>query len=102
MSFAPVEGTDWSLAITAPKAEVMEKVNQLVSTLLILGIVFIVLGIAFAYIIATSISKPIKMASDYLNVVATGDFTGTVPSKLLKMKDETGILQMQLTQCSNP
>lgn len=92
MSFAPVEGTDWSLAITAPKAEVMEKLNQLVSTLLILGIVFIVLGIAFAYIIATSISKPIKMASDYLNVVATGDFTGTVPSKLLKMKDETGIL----------
>lgn len=92
MGFAPVEGTDWSLAITAPKTEVMETVSQLESTLLILGIIFVAVGIAIAFMIASGISRPIKMASDYLNVVATGDFTGTVPSKLLKMKDETGIL----------
>jgi len=92
MGFAPVEGTDWSLAITAPKTEAMEKVNQLESMLLVLGIVFILLGIAITYIISLGISKPITMAANYLNVVATGDFTGTVPSRLLKMKDETGIL----------
>lgn len=92
MGFAPVEGTNWSIAVTAPKAEVMEYLNRLSLSLYILGIIFIILGIVIALIMASSISKPIKMASDYLNVVATGDFTGTVPSKLLNMRDETGVL----------
>lgn len=92
MGFAPVEGTDWSLAITAPKTEVMAKVQWLEMTLLTIGIISIVVGIAIAYIAASSISKPITAASKYLNVVATGDFTGTIPDKLLKMKDETGLL----------
>jgi len=92
MGFAPVEGTDWSLAITAPKTEVMAKVQWLEMTLLTIGIISIVVGIAIDYIAASSISKPITAASKYLNVVATGDFTGTIPDKLLKMKDETGLL----------
>lgn len=92
MGFAPVEGTNWSIAVTSPKAEVMEYLNRLSLSLYILGIIFIILGIVIALIMASSISKPIKMASDYLNVVATGDFTGTVPSKLLNMRDETGVL----------
>lgn len=92
MGFSPVEGTDWSLAITAPKDEVMEKVDSIIAALTSLGIVFIAIGIVLTYIIAINISKPIRMVSDHLDVVATGDFTEKIPSKLLGMKDETGIL----------
>jgi len=92
MGFAPVKGTNWSLAITAPNSEVMAKVNGLSVTMLVESIIFILIGIGITLILAFSISKPIKVASDYLNVVATGDFTGTVPAKLLNMKDETGML----------
>lgn len=92
MGFAPVEGTNWSLAITAPKSEVMSKVNSLAMTMLVVSIVFIIISIVVTLLIARSISTPIKEASDYLNVVATGDFTGVVPLKLLEMKDETGVL----------
>jgi len=92
MGFAPVEGTDWSLGITAPKSEVMEKVGQLKSAILALGVVFTVFGIAIAFIIALGISKPITLAANHLNVVATGDFTEAIPARLLKMKDETGVL----------
>lgn len=92
MGFAQVEGTNWSLAITAPKSEVMAKVNQLALTMTIVSISFIGVSIAFTLIIARSISNPIKTASNYLSIVADGDFTGVVPSKMLEMKDETGTL----------
>lgn len=92
MGFAPVQGTNWSLAITALKSEAMEKVNALALTMVIVSVIFLVIGIAAIFLIASGISKPIRTASEYLDVVATGDFTGTVPSKLLTMKDETGLL----------
>ncbi|MCR4436557.1 MAG: methyl-accepting chemotaxis protein [Clostridiales bacterium] len=92
MGFAPVEGTNWSLAITAPKSEAMAKVNSLAGIMLIISIIFLGASIVITFLIASGISKPIKNASDYLTVVATGDFTKEVPAKLLKMKDETGTL----------
>lgn len=92
MSYTPVEGTDWLLAITAPNSEVMEKVNGLVTISAVVLSVFVAFGIVITIFIAAGISTPIKMASEYLNVVATGDFTKEVPQKLLRMKDETGTL----------
>jgi len=92
MGFAPVQGTNWSLGITAPKSEVMAKVNQLAITMVGVSVVFLVLGFVITFLTAASISKPIKAASGCLEVIATGDFTVEIPSKLLKMKDETGIL----------
>jgi methyl-accepting chemotaxis protein len=92
MGFAPVQGTNWSLAVTTLKSEAMAKVNELALTIVFVSIVFLVLGIVITFLIASGISKPVKTASDYLNVVATGDFTRTVPSRLLKMEDETGLL----------
>lgn len=92
MGFAPVEGTRWSLAITAPKSEVMAKVNRLALIMLLVSIVFLAISLLITFLISISISKPIKTAADYLKVVATGDFTGEVPKEMLKMQDETGIL----------
>jgi len=92
MSFAPVPGTRWSIAITAPKSEVMAKVNELGTIMVLIAVIFVVISIVITIFIARGISRPIKMASDCLNIVATGDFTGEVPKELLKMKDETGIL----------
>lgn len=92
MGFAPVKGTDWSLAITALKSEAMAEVNRLAVIIVGISVVFLVIGLFITLLMAASISKPIKTASDLLNVIATGDFTVEIPAKLLKMKDETGIL----------
>ncbi|SHI84206.1 methyl-accepting chemotaxis sensory transducer with Cache sensor [Lutispora thermophila DSM 19022] len=92
MSFAPVPGTRWSIAITAPKSEVMEKISELTVVMICISIAFLIISIVITILIAESISKPIKLASNYLNIVSTGDFTGEIPKKLLKMKDESGIL----------
>jgi methyl-accepting chemotaxis protein len=92
MAYAPVSGTTWSLAVTVPKSDFMEKVNTLFTTIVFISIAFVAAGIVIIFLLASSISKPIKEASEYLNIVATGDFTGTVPPRLLKMNDETGLL----------
>jgi len=92
MGFAPVKGRGWSLAITAPKSEVMEKLNSLLFNVVIVTVVLLIAGLALTLIIANQIAKPIKEASEYLNTVATGDLTVQVSQKLLKKKDETGVL----------
>ena len=92
MGYAPVEGTTWSLAITAPKTEVMAKVNQLALVITIVSIVFIAISLVITLLISNNIASPIKKAADFLKIVATGDFTQEVSEKSLRMKDETGIL----------
>ena len=92
MGYAPVEGTHWSLAITAPKTEVMAKVTRLALIIIIVSVFFIVISLAITMLISKSIASPIKEAADFLSVVATGDLSREVSKKLLASKDETGIL----------
>lgn len=92
MGYSPIEGTNWSLAVTAPKTEVMEKVNVLAKTIMLVSIISLGVSIVLTLLIANGIAKPIKIVSDDLQVLATGDFTVEISEDLLKRKDETGIL----------
>lgn len=92
MGYAPIEGTNWSLAITAPKTEVMAKVNQLALIIMVVSSVFIVFSLFITLVISKSIADPISSAADHLKTVSTGDFTRELPTKYLAKKDETGIL----------
>ncbi len=92
MGFAPVIGTDWSLAITAPSEMIMGDVTKLIAAVNGVSVLFILIGMIITYIIASTITKPIKEASTFLTVVAGGDFTGEISKRLLEKNDETGIL----------
>jgi len=92
MGFAPVNGTNWSLAVAAPKSEVMSRVDGLTTTMIIVSIIFLGLSIVITLFASNSIAKPVKVASDFLKVVSTGDFTKEIPKKYLDLKDETGVL----------
>ncbi len=96
VGFAPVTGTNWSIGISVEKAEVMEKVNSLVRSIAIFSVIILAVSLLVTNLIAGSIAKPIKEASNYLNVVATGDFTGEVPERLKKRNDETGVLAQSI------
>jgi methyl-accepting chemotaxis protein len=94
--YYPVEGTNWSLGITAPKSLVMAKVNNLGKTMLIVSIIFLLFGIGLTTLIARSISRPIKETTKCLNDISTGDFTVSISKKLLAKKDEIGSLANSL------
>lgn len=92
MSYAPVKGTDWSLALVAPRDEILSELNSMNANLSIMAIVFILIGLAVTYVIARMIVKPIITVSNTLQTIAAGDFSVQIPEKLMKMKDETGQL----------
>ena len=92
MGYAPVSGTDWSLAITAPKSVAMEKVNELLYMILLVSIVFILVSLIITFFISGRFCKPIKMASDHLKILAEGDFSKDVPKEYMKSNDEIGVL----------
>lgn len=96
IGYCPVEGTNWSLAVTAPKSVVMAKVDDLATLMNFLSIFFLLIGIGLTILIALSISRPIKETAKHLNVISTGDFTIDMPKKLLIRKDEIGILSNSL------
>lgn len=92
MGYAPIEGLGWSLAITAPKSEVMAKVDQLALTILIISVVFVAISIIVTVKVASNIARPIRTVSNHLHTMAEGDFTQEIPKNILKKKDETGML----------
>lgn len=92
LGFAPVKGTTWSLAIAAPKDEVLSGLNKMRVLSLIASILFLLVGMGITYFIAKFIATPMKVAADHMMLMSEGDFTIEIPQKFLNFKDEAGIL----------
>jgi len=101
MGFAPVEGTNWSLAVTAPKSIVMAKITDLYTTMAIVSAAFLVVGIIIIVLVSSKVTKPIKDVTHQLGIVATGNFTQEIPATFLKRNDEIGILAKALDSMQN-
>ena len=92
MGYAPIAGTDWSLGIAAPKSVTMAKINDLLLSMLLVSAAFLLISFVSTLLIARSFSRPIKAASDHLQMIAAGDFSIEVPEEYLKNEDEIGVL----------
>lgn len=99
--FAPVEGTGWSLALTAPRSEVLSGLASLQLSALTISIMFLLIGIALAYTLATNIAKPIIRTSKLLNITATGDLSQIISDRDKNRKDEIGLLTRSLDTMQN-
>ena len=98
MAYYPVEGTEWSLALTAPKEEVFASVNSLGTFIIIVSIIFLILSLAIGLIMAQSISRPLVVVTKFIEQLATGDLSNDVPRKYLSMKDEIGKMSQALNK----
>lgn len=96
LGFAPVKGTDWSIAIAAPKSEVLSGLGTLKVFMFTAAFIFLLVGAAAAYIIALLISRPIILVTNHLEKIAAGDFTQKVPEKSIRLQDEIGMLAKSL------
>ncbi|MDD4503371.1 MAG: methyl-accepting chemotaxis protein [Clostridiaceae bacterium] len=96
LGYAPVNGSDWSIAIAAPKSEVLAGLNTLKISMLSAAAIFLLISAIVGYIIAKLISTPIVLITDHLKKIAGGDFTHEVPAKCKKLNDEIGVLAKSL------
>lgn len=90
--YASIAGTAWSIAVTAPRSEVLNILKTLMYSILILTLIILVISIIVGITFSKFLVRPIISLANYLKVIATGDFTGTVPAFAIKMKDEIGTL----------
>lgn len=92
MGYAPIKGTSWSIAVTAPQSENLAVLGSMRVFMLILGIIFVAIAIVATYFIGSTFAKPIAMATDHAKRMASGDLTQKVPEAFLRRKDELGQL----------
>lgn len=82
--------TGLDIGLAAPVDEVMEPLNKIVDSSISLAIILTIISVLLTFIIGNSISKPIVVATDYIEQMAKLDITEDIDEDYLKMKDEIG------------
>lgn len=85
-----VEGTDWILASFLSLNEINESAQRIFLLVLVLSVIILIITVIIMTIITRRLTKPIIKSSDYLKVIAKGDFSFEIEPKLLSRKDEVG------------
>ncbi|MBD5642923.1 methyl-accepting chemotaxis protein [Clostridium botulinum] len=98
ISYSPMKSTGWSLAIYAPKNEILKEVSEITRNIIIVSILGIGIALVCIWFISTQISNNLISMRDSLNIVATGDLTTNVDSKIEKEKDEIGHMARALSK----
>ena len=92
MAYQPIGNTGWSLAVGSFENEILAGVRQLRNVIMAVSLGALVLGVLLALWLGRAISSPIKDASTFADNMSYGDFSNELPSSVLNMKDEIGIL----------
>ncbi|AQR94486.1 methyl-accepting chemotaxis protein [Clostridium saccharoperbutylacetonicum] len=90
IAFAPVSGTSWSIGILVESSEIMSELNSLKLGIVILAVIFLLIGLVVVYFISNNFATRIKIATNYVVTIASGDFSNPVLKNHLSMKDEIG------------
>lgn len=90
LGFSPVSGMNWSIAVAAPKDEVLAGLSSLEKTVSLWSVIFLILGTIMVLIISKTLSTGIITASNHLQLLAKGDFSKRIPEKNIQLKDEIG------------
>ncbi|WP_434303014.1 methyl-accepting chemotaxis protein [Clostridium botulinum] len=98
ISYSPMKSTGWSLAIYAPKNEILKEVAEITRNIIIVSILGIGIALVCIWFISTQISNNLISMRDSLNIVATGDLTTNVNLNIEKEKDEIGHMAKALSK----
>jgi signal transduction histidine kinase len=91
VSFAPVPGTSWSIALICPEDEILAEFNHLTLIMVGLFILALILIRLLTYQVVKQNIKPINQLLDMTNKIADGNYDEVIP--LSKRKDAISKLQ---------
>ncbi|MCT4594332.1 MAG: methyl-accepting chemotaxis protein [Anaeromicrobium sp.] len=101
ISSASVEGVDWYMGITGPEKEWTRGVEKATRTRIYINIGLLIVSIIVSYLVANSISRPIKEITTHAKTISEGDLSGEIPNRLLIKKDEVGDLSRALKELND-
>jgi methyl-accepting chemotaxis protein len=96
--YAPVEGSQWVIVVTASTDEVLVALPMMQRIILAVTIGILALAMILTFFVASSIANPIKKLEEKAQVIANLDITGNIDQKLLRNKDEVGRLAKSFQQ----
>ncbi len=88
ITFAPIDATDWSFALTASTSELLSPLSIIKKGSVIIGLLAIILGVIITYFISSGISKPLIKLTNVTEKVAGGDLTQKISIANTGNKDE--------------
>lgn len=99
ISYVPINGTDWYLAIIVPRSDFMGPANDsiMLGIYITLGILFVAGLYTIAY--ASKIKNSLKGVTNRIELLANGDLK--TPTKISSAKDETQVLSASLSNTVN-
>ncbi len=92
MSYRREPITGWTTVIASDVDVAMESANKMISVMIITGIALMIVAIAVAVLLALSFTKPIVAVNKAVDKLSAGEFVKLSEKKLLKRKDEFGII----------
>ena len=90
IAYTPIGGTNWSIGVHVPVAEVMGKLQTFMLSAGVSFIIILLISIGIAFLFAGYLAKPIQILSGFANRIAKGDLT--VERIDINSKDEIGSL----------
>lgn len=92
VGYAPVKGTNWFLAVSAPDSDILSGINTLFQSTIIFCLIFLIISIVIGFVFSSRLTKPIVEITKNITAISEGDFSINISPSLLKIKDETGVL----------
>lgn len=94
VSYAPVRGTHWSLAIMVPRNDFMGPANQAILTAIFITIGLLAIAVIFTIHLANRIQKPLGRVTQRIGMLAEGDLHSQTVTE--NTKDEIATLSTSL------
>ncbi|HRX15834.1 MAG TPA: methyl-accepting chemotaxis protein [Spirochaetota bacterium] len=85
--YAPIKDTKWSIAVGAEKKHVFSEISSVRFYMITATLLFIMLGIGFAFILSQSISRPVGRMVEAIKHLSSGDLTQKL---VVESNDEIG------------
>ena len=79
-----------------PVEQYMSKINNVINGIIIIIVASLLISSLIILLFSRSITKPLKLAVEYIRVFALGDFSNEIPDKAMNISDETGELMTSL------
>ncbi len=99
--FAKITGTNWIFVSTTAESEVMAPITSMNQMVMVLNFIAIFIMALLIYWGSSSITKPTITLSKISYRIANLDLTVDIPERLLKKKDENGILAQSMQEIMN-
>ncbi|EGW41689.1 methyl-accepting chemotaxis protein [Desulfosporosinus sp. OT] len=96
-----VSGTDWILASLMSENELTEGARKISLMVLSISVIMLIITISLITIATRRITTPIIKSSEYLEIVASGDFSREIDPKFLSRSDEIGSITNAINDMKN-